>query len=74
MNLEIFILNEYGQFVWPAFSFTFLSCLILYVRTKKELQKQEKFFLNEHKQLRTVKVEVDKRKKIAKEAFSSSSI
>lgn len=42
MNLEILILGGYGQFVWPAFIFTFVSCFSLYVKTKKEFQKQEK--------------------------------
>ena len=27
MIQDLFVLNGYGQFVWPAFMFTFLSCL-----------------------------------------------
>ena len=42
MNLEIFILNGYGQYVWPAFLFSFLLCTYLYFKTKKELKEQEK--------------------------------
>ena len=38
MVLELLILGGYGQFVWPSFVFTFVSCLILYVKTKKELR------------------------------------
>ena len=37
MSLEVFILGGYGQFVWPAFIFTCLSCTILYLKTNKEL-------------------------------------
>ena len=45
MNLELLILGGYGQFVWPAFIFTFVSCFILFVKTRKEFQKQEEIFL-----------------------------
>ena len=57
MNLEIFLFNGYGYFVWPAFIFTFLSCLFLYIKTKKELKKQEKIFLRHFKVIETIKVE-----------------
>ena len=70
MNLEILILGGYGQFVWPAFIFTFVSCFSLYVKTKKEFQKQEKNFLKEFKQMQTEKIETVKEK----EALSSSPI
>ena len=74
MNTELFILNGYGQYVWPAFVFTFVSCFYLYLKTKREFQKQEKFFLNEFKQLQTIKIEVDKRKETRKKILSGSSI
>ena len=70
MNLELLILGGYGQFVWPAFIFTFLSCFLLYLKTKKELQKQEKIFLNEYKQFHNIIIEVAKRKETTKEALS----
>ena len=70
MNLEILILGGYGQFVWPAFIFTFVSCFSLYVKTKKEFQKQEKIFLKEFKQMQTEKIETAKEK----EALSGSPI
>ena len=74
MDLEIFILGGYGQFVWPAFIFTFVSCFLLYKKTKKELLKQEKLFLKEYEQLSPVKIKTVEEKKIAKEALSGSSI
>ena len=70
MNLELLILGGYGQFVWPAFIFTFVSCFSLYVKTKKEFQKQEKIFLREFKQMQTEKIETVKEK----EALSGSPI
>ena len=70
MKLELLILNGYGQFVWPAFIFTFVSCFSLYIKTKKEFQKQEKNFLKEFKQMQTEKIETVKEK----EALSGSPI
>ena len=70
MDLEFLILGGYGQFVWPAFIFTFVSFYVLYIKTKKELQKQEKMFLKEFKQIQTVKIENTKEK----EALSGSPI
>ena len=70
MNLELLILGGYGQFVWPAFIFTFVSCFSLYVKTKKEFKKQEKIFLKEFKQIYTDKIITAKEK----EALSSSPI
>ena len=64
MNLELLILGGYGQFVWPAFIFTFVSCFSLYVKTKKEFQKQEKMFLKEFKQIQTEKIETTKNKEV----------
>ena len=76
MNLEFFYQGGYGQFIWPAFIFTFVSCLILYLKTKRELKKQEKIFFNEYKQLHTIRIKTIERKKNikAKEALSSGSI
>ena len=70
MNLELLILGGYGQFVWPAFIFTFVSCFSLYVKTKKEFQKQERIFLKEFKQMQTEKIETVKEE----EALSGSPI
>ena len=74
MSMELFNLDGYGQFVWPAFIFTFVSCFLLYLRTKKEFQKQEKMFSNEFKQLCTVKIKTVKTKETTKEVLSGSSV
>ena len=70
MNLDFFNLNGYGQFVWPAFVFTFVSCFVLYIKTKKEFKKQEKMFLKEFKQIQTEEIETTK----TNEALSGSPI
>ena len=70
MNFALLILDGYGQFVWPAFIFTFVSCFALYVKTKKEFKKQEKMFLKEFKPMQTEKIKTTKEK----EALSGSPI
>ena len=74
MNLELFVLNGYGQFVWPAFIFTFVSCLMLYISTRKKLKKIEKIYLCEFKQLDTIKIKTVKKEGTTRAALSSSSI
>ena len=69
MNIEFLTLGGYGHFVWPAFIFTFVSCFSLYLKTKKELNKQEKLFLIEYKQVATAKIKVAKQKKLSKEVL-----
>ena len=73
MNIEFLVLGGYGQFVWPAFIFTFVSCFLLYLKTKKELKKQEKMFLVKFKQIPVNKIEVAKQKELLKKVLSSSS-
>ena len=70
MNAELLILGGYGQFVWSAFIFTFVCCLALYLKTKKELKKQEAIFLIEYKQPKIAKIKVVKQK----EVLSGSSV
>ena len=74
MVLELLILGGYGQFVWPSFVFTFVSCLILYVKTKKELRKQEKMFLDEYQEVHIPRIKTVEGKEITKEALSGTSI
>ena len=74
MSLELIFLGGYGQFVWPAFIFSFTICLILYLKTKRELKKQEKIFFNKYKQLQTIRIKTSERKKTVKETLSGSTI
>ncbi len=74
MNLSLFILGGYGQFVWPAFIFTFLICFYLYLKTKKELQKQEKLYLKEFRLSQTAKIVVHSQKENTKKVLSGNSV
>ena len=74
MDVELLTFDGYGQFIWPAFIFTFLVCFSLYVKTKQELQKQEKIFLSEFKQSENIKIESGKITENTKEALSGSLI
>jgi len=75
MDMELLILNGYGQFVWPAFIFTFLSCYFLYLKTQREFKKQEKIFLEEFGQVQTTKkIEMVKKKENTEKVWSASSI
>jgi len=62
MFSEIIILGGYGQFVWPAFIFTFTICLAFYLNVRKEFKKSEKIFLSEFKQSYPVKIKTLKEK------------
>ena len=64
MNMEFLVLDGYGIFVWPAFIFAFVSCFLLYLKTKKEFKRQEKMFLIEFKQIPVRKIEVAEQKKL----------
>ena len=74
MNLSLFILGGYGQFVWPAFIFTLVICFYLYLKTKKELQTQEKLFLKEFRQSQTAKIVVNSQKENTKKVLSGNSV
>ena len=71
MDIELLVLNGYGQFVWSAFIFTFVGCLYLYIKTKKELRKYEEMFLIEFSQTPGTKTEVAKQKEFSKEVLSA---
>ena len=64
------MMNGYGQFVWGAFVFTFVSFLYLYLIIKIELKKQEKVYLLKFGQAESEKIQFSKRKKSAEEVLS----
>ena len=69
MGSEFLILNGYGLFVWSAFIFTFTCFFALYLKTSRELKKQERIFMGEFKQWPTVKIVVVKDKETSREVF-----
>jgi len=72
INIGFLLLDGHGQFVWPAMFFTFFSCFSLYLKTKKELKKQEALFLIEYKKELVAKVEFPKQRGLSKVILSSS--
>ena len=71
MNLNIFLMDGYGIYVWSAFVFTFLVCLILYFKTRKSLRKLERDFKEEVEKLSAEQVDDLKVRKISKEILNS---
>jgi len=71
MNFELIILGGYGYFVWPAFIFTFVSCFVFYLKTKKAFQKEEEIFLREFKQIQEAKIQTAKKQEALPEALVS---
>ena len=74
MNFNLLILGGYGQFVWPSFIFAFGICFYLYLKSKQELQKQEKLFLKEFKQLQSIRIVTNSQKKNSKKALSGNPV
>ena len=75
MGFELLILNGYGQFVWPAFIFTFISCFFLYLKSKKEFLKQKEIYLKEFGKIQTIKPEIsEKEEEYTKGALVKKSI
>tara|TARA_B110000261_G_scaffold24943_1_gene27038 strand:+ start:517 stop:729 length:213 start_codon:yes stop_codon:yes gene_type:complete len=44
-------MNGYGLYVWLSFGIVFISCVVVYLKTKKTLKKYEQEFLAELKAL-----------------------
>jgi heme exporter protein CcmD len=47
MITEFILMNGYGLYVWMSFGIVFISCAVIYYKTKKTLKKYEKEFLLE---------------------------
>ena len=71
MNLDIFSMGGYGLYVLSAFFFTFLVCLVLFLKTRKTLKKLENEFKEEVKELSNEQLDALKDKKIAREILTS---
>jgi heme exporter protein CcmD len=51
MITEFITMNGYGLYVWLSFGIVFISCTVLYFKTKKTLRKYEQEFLTEFQTL-----------------------
>jgi len=69
MFMELLTMNGYGQFVWPAFVFSFVSCLYLYLKVRIEFKKQEKIYLLDFKEEKVKKIQFGKKNKSSEEAL-----
>ena len=74
MISNLITMNGQGLYVWLSFSIVFISCTVVYFKTKKTLKKYEKDFLAE---LQTLTLE-EKNKvlatsKIAQQILTTSS-
>ena len=47
MILNFITMNGYGLYIWLSFSVVFVSCALVYFKTKKTLKKYEQEFLAE---------------------------
>ena len=74
MITEFILMNGYGLYVWLSFSIVFISCAIVYYKTKKTLKKYEEEFLAE---LETLSIEdrdkALKTSKVAQQILASKS-
>ncbi len=62
MNLEFLTFGEYGQYVWPAFIFSFTICISFYIKTKRKLKELEIVFKKEFKENENIEVSEEKGK------------
>ena len=56
MNLDLFIMNGYGLYVWSAFAFTLFNFLVLYKLTSKQFIKEKSKFARKYKSLNSDQV------------------
>ena len=70
MFVEHLLMNGYGQFVWPAFIFSFAVCFYLYSKPRSEFKQQEKIFLLEFKKDQRKKIKFIKGEKPTEEILS----
>ena len=70
MVSEFLTMNGYGQFVWPAFFFSVISCTYLYLKTRSEFKKIEKIYSLEFEKQQIAKIEFIQKQKNIKEILS----
>tara|TARA_B100001063_G_scaffold171338_1_gene160456 strand:+ start:226 stop:453 length:228 start_codon:yes stop_codon:yes gene_type:complete len=73
MNLEMFLMNGYGIYVWPAFIFTILSLISLYAITKTQYTKEKNKFIVKFGTLNSERAAFAKSQRINKEILSNNS-
>jgi len=67
-------MNGYGLYVWLSFGIVFISCAVVYLKTKRTLKKYEQEFLAELKALTLEeKTKALENSKIAQQILATSS-
>ena len=56
MNIDLFIMNGYGLYVWSAFAITLFNFLILYKLTSRQLIKEKAKFARKYESLNSDQV------------------
>jgi len=74
MITEFIAMNGYGLYVWLSFSIVFISCAVVYLKTKKTLKKYENEFLIELQNLSVEeKNKTLKNSKVAQQILAANS-
>ena len=74
MMSNFITMNGYGLYVWLSFSVVFISCIIVYLKTKKTLKKYENEFLAELQTLTSEeKNKALENSKVARQILATSS-
>ncbi len=71
MSLELISFEGHGPFVWSSFIFTFVCFFTLYLKTKRDLTRQEKLIKAESQEILVAKIEIAKQKKYIKKNLST---
>jgi len=69
---NLFFMNEYGLYVWSAFSFTLLSFLTLFLIIKIQYNKEKNKFIAKFGSLDTERAAFAKSQSINKEILSNT--
>ena len=74
MITEFILMNGYGLYIWLSFSIVFVSCAIVYYKTKKTLKKYENDFLAElHNLSKNEKNKALETSKVAQQLLATNS-
>ena len=74
MNLDLFIMNGYGLYVWSAFAFTLISFSVLYTVIKVQLVKEKIKFDAKYLTLSSEKKQVVRAQEAYKGILASNSV
>ena len=73
MICELILMKGYGLYVWSAFSFTFLSFLVLFLITRSQYNKEKNKFISKYGSLDSERAAFARSQSINKEILSNTS-